>query len=278
MIGWPVFSPYSQAQFWSSLLCLLNESYNYSLIVNNILSILEIKPVMRKKTGEQLYTKLEDKTLITMLAFEFAAGLIPEDSVQDKQEVLQIAYNIVSCLEKYLEIGVWYDYCSLSQRPRTLEQQILFDQQLQYISDIGIIADLFVIITDCNNLENYFCRGWCLMEVLTRAVPISNMFKTYQGVIFEDYKSDFQSIPMELEKIKSYCKDNGFGSSFDISSSIGHHLTDIYFGLIKLPNYNRETLIKFANENSIKCTDGDDDIVFVFNLIIQNNIKFEDNN
>jgi hypothetical protein len=60
---------------------------------------------------------------------------------------------------------IFYDYCSLPQRPRSIEEESSFHRDLSSLESLSCIADKFIILSE--GYRDYVNRAWCFFEVIT---------------------------------------------------------------------------------------------------------------
>lgn len=58
------------------------------------------------------------------------------------------------------QIGVWYDFCSLPQAPRTAEDERVFVRGLASLNDIIACSTTLAV----NDAPDFFSRAWCMTE------------------------------------------------------------------------------------------------------------------
>lgn len=97
-------------------------------------------------------------------------------------------------------IVVFYDYCSLPQRPRTTEEESGFYRDLASLESLSRLADQFIILSE--GYGDYKNRAWCFFEVITARSNVR--FFDDQTHIKEDL--DFREFLMteDFPQITSY--------------------------------------------------------------------------
>lgn len=60
-------------------------------------------------------------------------------------------------------INIWYDYSCMPQEPRTAEEQRLFEDGLSQLNALQALGVTVVLLDD---VSNYLCRAWCILEAV----------------------------------------------------------------------------------------------------------------
>ena len=137
-------------------------------------------------------------------------------------------------LKGYAGWCFWYDYCSLPQKPRTAEEQVIFDEGLEYI---GALCEECWIVSFVSGFDvkqtlvnQAMRRGWIFSEMMI-ATAANRVRWTF------------------FEAATDFVVDSKSDRTWDVA---------LNYWRDRLPIFDRRYLKAFFISNKIACTNGED--------------------
>lgn len=116
---------------------------------------------------------------------------------------------------------VFYDYCSLLQRPRTAEEESEFYRDLGSLESLSRLADQFIILSE--GYRDYINRAWCFFEAITARSNVH--FFSDQSHVREELECREFLMTEEVPQITSYDLDYKLDASeTEIIVAVFQHL------------------------------------------------------
>jgi hypothetical protein len=98
------------------------------------------------------------KSAPSMTIFLSHRWATPDDPDPDKTQFNQVRKEV---LQRSKLCGYWFDYSCMPQKPRTIDDDVVFKKHLYTLNDLVLNSDTWVIPSD-----DYMQRSWCVSEYL----------------------------------------------------------------------------------------------------------------
>ena len=128
----------------------------------------QFKEHRQLKQGEYIeWQRSLDTQVSKSLVFVSHRWIIPNhpDHHGDQLRELQSRLGVLCDKDAtYKNALIFYDYCSLFQRPRTSDEEVEFYRDLGTLENLSRRSDKFIILSE--GYTDYKNRAWCFFEVV----------------------------------------------------------------------------------------------------------------
>jgi len=114
------------------------------------------------------WSEEQEKLHAQYFVFVSHRWITPKHPDPNGEQLLELQRRLNTLTEqcKILErIIIFYDYCSLPQRPRTDQEDAIFYRDLTSLEALSRLADKFIILSE--GYSDYKDRAWCFFEAIT---------------------------------------------------------------------------------------------------------------